>query len=71
MLNHNLNSKVVGDILVPDFLAIDTTNSLDSITADANGCLAPSESNSKPNFVMLDFVTTGDGVKAVDQFNGF
>ncbi|KAH8828100.1 PLC-like phosphodiesterase [Flagelloscypha sp. PMI_526] len=67
MLNHNLNTEVIdiGDgILVPDFLDIDKTNSLDSI-------LGRCQRNSKPNFVMLDFVNKGDGVKVVDQLNGF
>lgn len=46
------------------------TENSNSIIANANGC-APLSDNNKPNFVMLDFVNVGEGMKAVDQLNGF
>ncbi|KIY64916.1 PLC-like phosphodiesterase, partial [Cylindrobasidium torrendii FP15055 ss-10] len=72
MINHNLNKKVLGsdDILVPDYGDIETTNSVDSILADNNGCKGLA-GNVNANFVMLDFVNKGEGLKAVDQLNGF
>lgn len=72
MLNHNLNKELLGidDVIIPDLDNIDKTNSVASITANANGC-TPLGGNRKPSFVMLDFVNRGEGKKAVDQMNGF
>lgn len=72
MLNHNLNIAVFGDqsILVSDPGDANTTNGVDSIMANANGC-APLAGNVFPNFVMLDFVNIGQGQQAVDIMNGF
>lgn len=75
------------DVLIPDYADIDTTNSVDScvshphspytlltrissILADNNGCKGLA-GNVNANFVMLDFVNKGEGLKAVDQLNGF
>lgn len=43
---------------------------MNSILAHANGC-APLGGNRFPNFVLLDFINIGDGIKAVDKLNGF
>ncbi|KAL0068065.1 hypothetical protein AAF712_004969 [Marasmius tenuissimus] len=70
MLNHNLNVQVVDGVLVSDRTRAPTTNSVNSIIADANGC-RKLVNNQAPNFVMLDFVNVGEGKRAVDQLNGF
>ncbi|KAL0063565.1 hypothetical protein AAF712_009182 [Marasmius tenuissimus] len=70
MLNHNLNAEVIDGVLISDRVHAPTTNSVNSIMADANGC-EPLADGHAPNFVMLDYVNVGEGMKAVDQLNGF
>ncbi|KAL0576249.1 hypothetical protein V5O48_005731 [Marasmius crinis-equi] len=70
MLNHNLNVEIFGDILLSDRINAPTTNSVNSIIANANGC-KPLANNLQPNFIMLDYVNVGEGMKAVNQLNGF
>ncbi|KAJ7689910.1 hypothetical protein B0H17DRAFT_1201940 [Mycena rosella] len=40
------------------------------ILADANGCAPLSEGKRLPRFVLLDLVSIGAGLQAVDQLNG-
>ncbi|KAK0228204.1 PLC-like phosphodiesterase [Armillaria fumosa] len=73
MLNHNLNLDIIpiGDgVLIPDLVDAPTTNSVNSILANAYGCSGLAGGVS-PNFVMLDFVNIGHGMDAVDLLNGF
>jgi len=73
MINHNLNKNLatVGstDLLVSDPQDAPTTNSVESILADANGC-APLGGNRAPNFVLIDYVNIGEPFAAADQLNG-
>lgn len=68
MLNHNLNIDIFG-ILLSDPEQASTTNGINSILANANGC-APLAGGVAPNFVMLDFVNIGEGAAAVNLLNG-
>lgn len=70
LINHNLNRKVIGDIIVPAFTQASNTNGQTSILAHANGC-APLSKGRAPNFVLLDFIDIGEGKRAVDRLNGF
>uniref|UniRef100_A0A0W0EW13 PLC-like phosphodiesterase n=1 Tax=Moniliophthora roreri TaxID=221103 RepID=A0A0W0EW13_MONRR len=73
MLNHNLNVNIIpiGDgVLVADRANAARTNSVSSIMANAGGC-APLAAGKAPNFVMLDWVNVGEGMKAVNMLNGF
>lgn len=73
MLNHNLNLDIIpiGDgVLIPDLADAPTTNSVNSILANAYGCSGLAGGVS-PNFVMLDFVNIGHGLDAVNLLNGF
>jgi len=38
--------------------------------ANANSCV-PLAGNRYPNYMLLDFVNIGEGLKAVNQMNGF
>ncbi|KAJ7131232.1 PLC-like phosphodiesterase [Mycena epipterygia] len=72
MINHNLNKNLltVGstDVLVSDPVDAPTTNGVESILADANGC-APLGGNRAPNFVLIDYVNLGDPFTAAAQLN--
>ncbi|KAJ7697687.1 PLC-like phosphodiesterase [Mycena rosella] len=73
MINHNLNKNIISlgstDVLVSDPVDAPTTNSVESILADANGC-APLGGNRAPNFVLIDYVNLGDPFTAAAQLNG-
>ncbi|KAF7354200.1 PLC-like phosphodiesterase [Mycena venus] len=65
MINHSLNKNIIpiGDgVIVSDPADAPTTNGVDSILANANGC-APLGANRAPSFVLLDFVNQGEGVR--------
>ncbi|KAJ7884127.1 PLC-like phosphodiesterase [Mycena olivaceomarginata] len=72
MINHNLNKNLISlgstDVLVSDPVDAPTTNGVDSILADANGC-APLGGNRAPNFVLVDYVNLGDPFTAAAQLN--
>ncbi|KAJ7021878.1 PLC-like phosphodiesterase [Mycena alexandri] len=72
MINHNLNKNIISlgstDVLVSDPVDAPTTNGVDSILADANGC-APLGGNRAPNFVLVDYVNLGDPFTAAAQLN--
>ncbi|TEB26197.1 hypothetical protein FA13DRAFT_1737598 [Coprinellus micaceus] len=70
LINHNLNRKIIGDILIADFATASSTNTVNKIVAHANGC-APLSQGRAPNYVLLDFINIGEGKKAVDTLNGF
>ncbi|KAF9459857.1 PLC-like phosphodiesterase [Collybia nuda] len=71
MINHSLNKDVFGTgIIVSDPLDAPTTNGVTSIIDHANRC-APLGGGRAPNFVLLDFVNLGQGVRAVELLNGF
>ncbi|EEB89085.1 hypothetical protein MPER_12864 [Moniliophthora perniciosa FA553] len=63
-----VNIIPIGDgVLVADRANAAKTN---SIMANAGGC-APLAAGKAPNFVMLDWVNVGEGMKAVNMLNGF
>jgi len=68
MINHFLDVDVFGADL-PDELAAGTTNGVDSILADANGCTQFAAGRA-PNFVLLDWIDEGDAFKAGNTLNG-
>ncbi|KAJ7473135.1 PLC-like phosphodiesterase [Mycena galericulata] len=73
MINHSLNTNIIpigAGVIVSDLTDAPTTNGVDSILANANGC-APLGGNHNPTFVLLDFVNLGTAFEAVDQLNGF
>jgi hypothetical protein len=70
MVNHNLNAMILPGLLMSDVLNAHRTNSVDSIVKHANGC-AKFTGNVAPNFVMIDYVHLGEGMKAVNKLNGF
>ncbi|KAJ7175088.1 PLC-like phosphodiesterase [Mycena crocata] len=73
MINHNLNKNLLSlgdtEVLVSDPIHAPTTNGIESILADANGC-APLGGNRAPNFVLIDYVNLGDPFTAAAQLNG-
>ncbi|KAJ7744741.1 PLC-like phosphodiesterase [Mycena maculata] len=72
MINQSLNKNIIpvgAGVIVSDPLDAATTNGVDSILVNANGC-APLGANRNPSFVLMDFVNLGDGFTAVDQLNG-
>jgi len=79
MINHSLNVDLTfldsfstaGPVLVSDPEQAPTTNGIPSITANVNGCKAIAGSGGRnPNFLLLDFIELGEGLKAVNQMNG-
>jgi len=70
MINHNLNAMILPGVLMSDVLNAHRINGVDSIVKHANGCAKFAAGNA-PNFVMVDYVHLGEGVKAVDRLNGF
>jgi hypothetical protein len=59
-----------GDVLISDPLAASTTNSDQSILAEVNDCSKFADGRA-PNFILLDFVNSGDPFKVADKLNGF
>jgi len=73
LINHNLNTNIFpigAGVLIPDRLDSPRTNSVQDIEMHSDHC-APLANYQRPNFVLLDFVTTGSGSAAVDALNGF
>lgn len=73
LINHNLNLNILPfgrGLRIPARLDSPRTNSVNSILNHANHC-APLANDNLPNFVLVDFVNIGQGVKAVAQLNGF
>jgi len=68
LMNHYL-SFAIGDITIPDHLAVSTTNSVNSIVANANGC-AQFSGGRAPNFVLLDWVVEGQVMASINILNG-
>jgi len=60
----------IDEVIIPNKKAASTTNSVDSILADATGCSGFSAGRN-PNFVLMDWVNIGEPLKAVDILNGF
>lgn len=70
MINHSLNKNLFDTgIIISDPIDAKTTNGVPSILANAAGCEGFAAGRA-PNFVLLDFVNVGDGLKAVTQLNG-
>ncbi|KAI0019269.1 PLC-like phosphodiesterase [Xylariomycetidae sp. FL0641] len=67
LANHNLNNEILG-ILIPDVTAADDTNSVDSISDQADTCVGLYGRN--PNVVLLDYVVLGDVFAAQNALNG-
>ncbi|KAH8671429.1 PLC-like phosphodiesterase [Xylariales sp. PMI_506] len=67
IVNHFLDLDILG-ILIPDTLAIETTNSLSSIQAQGSICY--SDYGRIPNVILLDYVDVGEGLEAQDDYNG-
>lgn len=71
LVNHflDVDLKVLGfDILIPDAAAANTTNSVSSILAQTDLCLAAY--GSQVNVVLLDFINVGEAMEAQSQLNG-
>ncbi|EFI26548.1 hypothetical protein CC1G_15761 [Coprinopsis cinerea okayama7 len=75
LINHNLNIDLFpftkSGFRLPDRLNSPRTNGLQSIVHHAYQCAAEVMEDRNPNFVMLDFVNVGWGMKAVELLNGF
>ncbi|KAI1438426.1 PLC-like phosphodiesterase [Xylaria sp. CBS 124048] len=67
LANHNRNYDLLG-IDLPDLVDIETTNSITSITAQANNCTTLH--GRKPNVVLLDYVVLGEVIDAQTKLNG-
>ncbi|POS76578.1 hypothetical protein DHEL01_v205036 [Diaporthe helianthi] len=67
LVNHFLATNLSG-ILIPNRAAADATNSAASITAQANICVGLYGSN--PNFILLDWMSVGDGMAVQAMMNG-
>jgi len=75
LINHNLNVNImplVGErgFLLPDRLNSPRTNSVDLILKHAAQC-SRFVDDRNPNFVLVDYVSVGQGMLAVDKLNGF
>ncbi|KAF9502132.1 PLC-like phosphodiesterase [Pleurotus eryngii] len=73
LINHSLNVNIipVGEgVIVSDPFEAGTTNSVTSIRANVDLC-APLAGDRAPNFILLDFVNRGEGLRAIDLLNGF
>lgn len=68
LINHFLDLDEAS-ILIPDEAVADTTNSVDSILADAYGCV-PLNGGRAPNFVLMDWVNSGNASGAIALLNG-
>jgi hypothetical protein len=66
--NHNLNTKLLGSILVPAASQASQTNSLGNIRQQTEICKTKYGRN--PNVVMLDFVSEGQVIEAQKVLNG-
>jgi hypothetical protein len=66
--NHNLNTKLLGSILVPAASQASQTNSLGNIMQQTEICKTKYGRN--PNVVMLDFVSEGQVIEAQRVLNG-
>ncbi|KAG5926301.1 hypothetical protein E4U42_003448 [Claviceps africana] len=67
IMNHMLNFKI-GDIVFPDQMDAQKTNSLDSITKQVYLC--ESQGKPQPNVILLDYINVGEAQKAQLTFNG-
>ncbi|KAI0430690.1 PLC-like phosphodiesterase [Xylaria sp. FL1042] len=67
LANHNRNEEILG-ISLPDLVNASDTNSVDSITAQANTCSSMYGRN--PNVILLDYVSIGEVIDAQNQLNG-
>ncbi|KAL1857701.1 hypothetical protein Daus18300_010221 [Diaporthe australafricana] len=67
LVNHFLDTNISG-ILIPNRAAANVTNSAASITAQANICVGLYGSN--PNFILLDWMSVGDGMAVQAMMNG-
>ncbi|KAG5983577.1 hypothetical protein E4U55_007819 [Claviceps digitariae] len=67
IMNHMLNFQI-GDIVFPDQMHAETTNSLDSISTQVNLC--KSQGKPQPNVILLDYINVGEAQKAQLTFNG-
>ncbi|KAG9217732.1 hypothetical protein CCMSSC00406_0003579 [Pleurotus cornucopiae] len=73
LINHSLNVNIIpiGEgVIISDPFEASTTNSVTSIRANVDLC-APLAGDRAPNFILLDFVNRGEGLRAVDLLNGF
>jgi len=75
LINHNLNANILpllGErgLLLPDRLNSPRTNSVDLILKHAAHC-SRFVNDRNPNFVLVDYVSVGQGALAVDKLNGF
>jgi hypothetical protein len=73
LINHNLNANIIPigrGLPIPDRLNSPRTNGIELILKHAANC-APLVEDRNPNFVLLDYVSVGQGALAVDKLNGF
>jgi len=73
LVNHNLNHNLLNighGIRLPNRSSADVTNRATSIIEHASHC-APFVNDNNPNFVLLDWINIGQGMRAVNMLNGF
>lgn len=68
LLNHYLDLGLF-NITIPNLSQASVTNAPPSVLADANGC-APLNGGRNPNFLLVDWVNTGNVVGAAEMLNG-
>jgi len=74
LINHNLNVNILPigwGLRLPARASSEATNNASSVVSHAYGCAGDVMEERNPNFVMLDFVNVGGGMKAVETLNGF
>jgi len=72
LVNQNLNTNILPigkGVLIPDRLDSPRTNGVNSILKHAAHC-TPYTNDKNPNFILVDFVGTGNAKLAVDMLNG-
>lgn len=67
LVNHMLHIEILG-IQIPDLIAANQTNSLNSI--DAQAAICEGLYGRVPNVVLLDYVNLGDSMGAQAALNG-
>jgi hypothetical protein len=76
LVNHSLNMALklpfAPPIIVPNVFRASTTNGIESILRHADACRSIPESGGRaPNFVLLDWVDSGQVIEAGERLNGF
>ncbi|OBT61524.1 hypothetical protein VE03_09134 [Pseudogymnoascus sp. 23342-1-I1] len=67
IINHVLDIAISDDVLIPDILGAEKTNSVASIMAQVGLC--QKAHGTTPNFILLDFAERGEAIKAQNIMN--